>query len=131
MRTGTARPRASPGPDAPWGHDDGLRLHRQLAPVRHRVARVQNEVEQDLPEHAAVGPDRIGGQRGVQVDLDLVRQDPPQQFQGLSQEFAHAEALELHAKPRLAQPSDQLAAEPGRVVGCGLDLPQRPRHGSG
>ena len=83
--------------------------HRS-GPVADRLARVDDEVHQHLPQLAVVAGDRREPRGQVQVELHLLRQREPEQLGGLDDEGVEVDRPEQ--EPALAGVREQLPRQP-------------------
>ena len=87
-------------------HVPGFDRHR--APVGHRVAGVDGEIQDDLDQLGPVGQDRAQRRRRLDVDLDVLADEAPQQAAGLAEHLAQIQDRGLH---------DLLSAEGEKLCG--------------
>ena len=93
---------------------------RELAAVRHGVARIHRKIDDHLLELMQVRLHRPDVGAAVELQLDVLAEQPPEQDRQLRQHVA-----ELHAlRPQglLAREGKQLAHEPGGAVRVLLDV---------
>ena len=94
---------------------------RQLAALRHRVAGVHGQVQDDLLELAAVAEYRLRRARGVRHNLDVLRDDPSQHRQQVGHEARQADDHRLEHLPS-AEREQVDSSRPVGAVGRRLDL---------
>ena len=93
---------------------------RELAAVRHGVARVDGEVHDHLLELVHVGLDEPEVAPVLEVELDALAEEAPQQHRQVRQDLAEVE--DLGPQRLAAREREQLAHEARRPVGVLLDL---------
>ena len=93
---------------------------RQRAAARHRVARVDGEVDDDLFELALVDLGEAEIAAVHELQLDILADQPAQQVRQLDQHVGDVEDARLQGL--LAREGQQLAHEIGGAVGVLLDL---------
>ena len=99
---------------------DGRRLHAEPPARRHRVARVDGEVDDHLLELAPVDPDPEPA-RGVPRDEpDILSDEPPQHPSELVHDLGQVE--DLGTEQLLPAVREELPREPGPAPGGALDL---------
>ena len=96
------------------------RAHGDLAAVLHRVARVDDQVDDDLFELVEVGLDQPQVAPVHDVEPDRLADQTAQQHLQLRQHFAELQRLRPQRLP--AREGEQLPHQPGRPVGVLLDL---------
>ena len=101
--------------------DEGGRdLDHEAAAARHRVARVGAQVDEDLIDAAAVGPDEAGLGRAVEGDRHVLANYGAQQRQHPQHHVAQIDRLHLDAL--VARERQELARELGGALGGGADV---------
>ena len=94
--------------------DDVARLDQQFAAVRHRIARIEAEIDQRGLELGAIDMDDAEIVREHGVDLDLRTQGAPQELAGVGDQGV--EVGRLRPQRLLAREGEQLAGQGGRAI---------------
>ncbi len=100
--------------------DDVLGPDAQAPAVRHGVARVDREVDDDLLELALVDAHRLQVAAMHHGELDVLADQPAQQVRDFRQHVGHLQHARLQGL--LAREGEQLAHQVGGAVGVLLDL---------
>ena len=100
---------------------------RQAAARRHRVARVDRQVEDDLFELAGVGPDARQRRRERRRELDVFANQPPQHVAHVGDQRIQIDDRRLHHL--LAAECEQLSGQAGSALGRLHDLRNLVAHG--
>ncbi len=102
------------------GRGDVARAQRDPTALAHRVARVDDEIDDDLLELIEVGLHQPQIASVHDVELDRFADQPAQQHLQFRQHLAELQRLRTQGLP--AREREQLAHQPRRAVGVLLDL---------
>ena len=97
-----------------------MRAHDDLAAVRHRVARIDDEIDDHLLELIEIGLDQPEIAPVPHVELDRLADEPAQQHVQIGEHVA--ELQHLRTQRLAARESQELTHETGGAVGVLLDL---------